>query len=197
MLPNICSTKKKTCFDCLIPYTVIPWNRDIFWRRLSYRENLIPLQPYMIWISRNKWKVHVYACYYMQWWMIAEQQFCHDNSLRDWHGNVHSNVNVFGLGGIDLLRCCCCGRACTEICYCQYIHNMLLWACKKYCCSKYNTHIYITYMKKKPVAYMNHLIVEGFRNTLQTAIASTSHIFECWAESSLATHKKMLFIVAF
>ncbi len=44
---------------------------------------------------------------------------------------------------------------------------------------------------------MNHLIVEGFRNTLQTAIASTSHIFECWAESSLATHKKMLFIVAF
>ncbi len=32
--------------------------------------------------------------------------FCHDNSQRDWHGNVHDSVNVFGLGGIDLLRCC-------------------------------------------------------------------------------------------
>ncbi len=66
--------------------------------------------------------------------------FCHDNSRRDWHGNVHDNVNVFGLGGIDLLRCCCCGRASTETCYCQYIHNMLLWACKKYCCCKYYIH---------------------------------------------------------
>ncbi len=48
-------------------------------------------------------------------------------SRRDWHGNVHDNVNVFGLGRIDLLRCCCCcGRARTETCYCQYIHNMLL-----------------------------------------------------------------------
>ncbi len=30
--------------------------------------------------------------------------FCHDNSRRDWHGNEHDNVNVFGLGGIDLLH---------------------------------------------------------------------------------------------
>ncbi len=27
-----------------------------------------------------------------------------DNSQRDWHGTVYDNVNVFGLGGIDLLR---------------------------------------------------------------------------------------------
>ncbi len=54
----------------------------------------------------------------------TKPMFCHDNSQRDWHGNVHDNVNVFGLGGIDLLRCC--GRANTETCYCQYIHNMLL-----------------------------------------------------------------------
>ncbi len=53
--------------------------------------------------------------------------FCHDNSRSDVHGNIHDNVNVFGLGGIDLLRCCCCcGRTSTETCYCQYIHNMLL-----------------------------------------------------------------------
>ncbi len=36
--------QKKTCFDCLIPYTVIPWNRDIFWDdyhtvKISYRYN--------------------------------------------------------------------------------------------------------------------------------------------------------------
>ncbi len=29
--------------------------------------------------------------------------FCYDNSQRDWHCNVHENVNVFGLGGIDLV----------------------------------------------------------------------------------------------
>ncbi len=48
----------------------------------------------------------------------------HDNSRRDWHGNVYDNVNVFGLGRIDLLRCC--GRASSKTCYSQYIHNMLL-----------------------------------------------------------------------
>ncbi len=56
--------------------------------------------------------------------------FYHDNSRRVWHGNVHDNVNVFGLGGIVLLRCC---RVSTETCYGQYIHNMLLCACMKYC----------------------------------------------------------------
>ncbi len=35
---------KKTCFDCVIPYTVISWNRDIFWDdyhtvKISYRYN--------------------------------------------------------------------------------------------------------------------------------------------------------------
>ncbi len=60
--------------------------------------------------------------------------FCHDNSRRGWHGHVHDNVNVLGLGGIDLL--------CTETCYCQYIHNMLLWAFKKHCCCTY--YIWIT-----------------------------------------------------
>ncbi len=30
---------------------------------------------------------------------------------------VHDNVNVFGFGGIDMLRCC--GRGSTETCYCQ------------------------------------------------------------------------------
>ncbi len=37
------------------------------------------------------------------------------------HVNIHGNVNVFGLGRIDLLRCF--GRACTETCYRQYIHR--------------------------------------------------------------------------
>ncbi len=53
--------------------------------------------------------------------------FCHDNSRRDWRGNVHDNVNVFGVGGIDLI--CCCGRANTKTCYHQYIQT---------CCCKYS-----------------------------------------------------------
>lgn len=28
--------------------------------------------------------------------------FCHENSWRVLHGNEYDNVNVFGLGGIDL-----------------------------------------------------------------------------------------------
>ncbi len=48
--------------------------------------------------------------------------FCYDNSWRDWHGNVHDNVNVLGLGGIDLL-CCCCGRASTETCCFEHVRN--------------------------------------------------------------------------
>jgi len=31
--------------------------------------------------------------------------FCHDNSQSVWHGNM---TMLFGLGGIDLLHCCCC-----------------------------------------------------------------------------------------
>ncbi len=100
---------------------------------------------------------------------------------------VHDNDNVLGLGGIDLIRCCV--RASTETCYCQYIHNMLLWAFKKYC--KYNIH------EITPIAYMNHLLADLYRWSwgrwrvsearCETATKSTSHIFECWAESSLAT----------
>ncbi len=51
--------------------------------------------------------------------------------------NVYDNVNVFSLGGIDLLHCCCC-RASTETCYWEYINR--LWACKKYCCCTYNIY---------------------------------------------------------
>ncbi len=51
-----------------------------------------------------------------------------------WHYHANPSErchdrNIYGR--IDLLHCCC-GRASTETCYCQYIHNTLLWACKKY-----------------------------------------------------------------
>ncbi len=55
---------------------------------------------------------------------------------------------IIVLGGIDLLCCCC--RASNTIFYYQYIHNMLLWACKKYCCCTYNIYeisLFITYIK--------------------------------------------------
>ncbi len=44
---------------------------------------------------------------------ICYIKFFHDDSRSDLHGNVHDNVNVFGLGRIDLLRCCC-SRASNE-----------------------------------------------------------------------------------
>ncbi len=50
MLPNICSTKKTLfwLFNTVYRDTVKPW---YFLRRLSYRENLIPLQPYLqLWL---------------------------------------------------------------------------------------------------------------------------------------------------
>jgi len=37
-------------------------------------------------------------------------------------------VNLFGLGGIDLLYYK------YGTCYCQYAHNTLLWASKTCCC---------------------------------------------------------------
>ncbi len=108
---------------------------------------------------------------------------------------MHDNVNVFGLGGIDLLHCCfCCGRASTETCYCQYIHNMLLWACKKYCCCKYNIHEITPYSIHESPRSRSRLYRWSwgrwrvFWSVLRTATTSTSHIFECWAESSLATN---------
>ncbi len=111
--------------------------------------------------------------------------FCHDNSRRDWHGNVHDNVNVFGLGGIDLLRCCCCGRASTETCYCQYIHNMLLWACKKYCCCKYYIHEITPH---KAVDIEGTIQAKQEQNTPQKADLSPRHMYCCCSEEPCEPH---------
>ncbi len=56
----------------------------------------------------------------------------------------------WGFGEIDLLRCCCCDRASTESCFNQNIHNMLLWASKKYCCT------YYIYKITPPINHMLH-----------------------------------------
>ncbi len=125
------------------------------------------------------------------WWIKSskEQHLCHDNSRRDLHGNVHDNVDVFGFGGIDLLHYC--GRASNETHYCQYIHNVRNTAAAN-----------ITY-KNNPLPSPHSIHesprsrsiqvelgkVEGFWSTLQTVTASTDHIFECWAERSLAKCK--------
>ncbi len=55
-------------------------------------------------------------------YVIVSLAFYHGNSQRDWHGNVHDNVNVFGLGGIDLLRCC--GRASTDLLLPIYLQHV-------------------------------------------------------------------------
>jgi len=47
------------------------------------------------------------------------------------HGNGHDNVNVFGLGGIDLLHFCCClllrpllqSKFKDLLLFCQYFHS--------------------------------------------------------------------------
>ncbi len=44
--------------------------------------------------------MHLYIYIYI--YIYTHTHICHDNSRRDWHGNVHDNVNIFGLGGIDL-----------------------------------------------------------------------------------------------
>ncbi len=95
--------------------------------------------------------------------------FCHRKSLRVYHGNDMMD-NVFSLGGIVLL--CCCGRASTTTCYCQYIHNMLLWTCKKYCCCTYNiyeiTPIYYIHESSRSRYIQVELgKVEGFWSMLQ------------------------------
>ncbi len=77
--------------------------------------------------------------------------------------------------------CWCCVRANTETCYCQYIHNMLLWACKKNCCCKYSIH---ESPRSRSIQVVRWRVSEA---RWETAAVSTSHIFECWAESSLAT----------
>ncbi len=53
----------------------------IFFSHPIFKEMLPPL--------KYPWYIYIYIC--------------HDNSRRDWHGNVHDNVNVFGLARIDLL----------------------------------------------------------------------------------------------
>ncbi len=120
--------------------------------------------------------------------------FCHDNSRRDWDGNVHDNVKVFGLGRIDLLLLLlhCCGRSSTEACYCQYIHKMLLWACTKHWCCTYNIHEITPPPSVHESPHSRSIQVElgkveDFWSMLLTATASTNHIFGCWAASSLST----------
>ncbi len=50
--------------------------------------------------------------------------FCHDNSRRGWHGHVHDNVNVLGLGGIDLLRVPRLATANTSTtCCCEHLRD--------------------------------------------------------------------------
>jgi len=49
----------------------------------------------------------------LQWkkcsWYISVNQFISAmTTLSVWHGNEYDNVDIFGLGRIDLLRCCCC-----------------------------------------------------------------------------------------
>ncbi len=83
-------------------------------------------------------------------------KFCPDNSRNDWHGNVHDNVNVFGLGRIDLLHCCC-GRASTETCYCDTSTT---------CCCEYvrNTAAaHITYINN-PHSIHDYPIADLFRD---------------------------------
>ncbi len=51
--------KKKTCFDCLTPYTVILWNRDIFWDnyhtvKISYRYNPTCVAPNNGWENSSR-----------------------------------------------------------------------------------------------------------------------------------------------
>ncbi len=50
---------KKPCFDCLTPYTVIPWNRDIFWDdyhtvKISYRYNPTCVAPNNGWENSSR-----------------------------------------------------------------------------------------------------------------------------------------------
>ncbi len=99
------------------------------------------------------------------------------------HGNVHDNVNVFGLS--YLLRCCC-GRASTETCYyCQYIHNMLLWACKKYCCCTNNIQYEITPIYSIHESHRSRYIqgelgkVEGFWSALQLLQQAQANLIGC------------------
>ncbi len=97
--------------------------------------------------------------------------------------------NVFGLGVIDLLCCCCC-RASTETCYCQYIQDMLLWACMKFCCCTYNTYESPPYsIQESPCSRSIQVElgkVEGSWSTVNY-YSKQSQVFEYWAVSSLAT----------
>ncbi len=60
ILINTCFVnQKKPCFDCLIPYIMILWNRDIFWDnyhtvKIIYRYKPIPECKQ---INRFWWKI--------------------------------------------------------------------------------------------------------------------------------------------
>ncbi len=88
---------------------------------------------------------------------------------------------MFGLGGIDLLRCCWWGRASTDTCYCQYIHRHAAVS-MTFCCCTYNMHE-ITRSRSIQVELEK---VEGYWSMQQTATANTGQVFEWWAASSLA-----------
>ncbi len=103
--------------------------------------------------------------------------------------------NVFGLGVIDLLCCCCC-RASTETCYCQYIQDMLLWACMKFCCCTwYNTYESPPYsIQESPCSRSIQVElgkVEGSWSTLWTTTANKARYLniEQWAHWLLIQEK--------
>ncbi len=118
--------------------------------------------------------------------------FCNRKSLRVYHGNDMID-NVFSLGGIVLLWCC--GRASTTTCYCQYIHNMLLWTCKKYCCCTYNiyeiTPIYYIHESSRSRYIQVELgKVEGFWSMLQLLQQALAENLKVKHRSSLAADTK-------
>ncbi len=57
---------------------------------------------------------------------------------------MHGNVNVFGLGGIDLLCCFCAAGQVPRLATANISTDMLLWACN-------NAAAYITYMSNSHV----------------------------------------------
>ncbi len=84
------------------------------------------------------------------------------------------HVKVFGLGGIDLLRCCC-SRAITETCYCQYIHRYI----------GHTPALHHNIHDITPQQIYTGGAGEGFLKRAAAATASISQLFECWAASSL------------
>ncbi len=106
---------------------------SISYSTCKFKRIVYPKMKMVIIYSPSCHSKHVWVSF-LCW---TQKKFCHDNSRRDWHGNVRDNVNVFGLGGIDATLLQSKSR---DLLLPNYIHNMLLWACKKYCCCKYIIH---------------------------------------------------------